>query len=46
MKFTLNNGEDTLSSSSFLSNKAKNKIAEKATKDIGKNTCCPSLTIK
>ena len=46
MKFALDNGEESVSSSSFLSNKVKARLSNTVTKDISKHSCCPSLTLK
>ena len=45
MKFALDAGEDSISSN-FLNNSVGKKLTSKVNKETGKNSCCPSLTLK
>ena len=45
MKFALDNGDDSIGSS-ILNNSIGKKLTQKVNKESGKDSCCPSLTLK
>lgn len=46
MHFALDNGEDSISSNALIGKNLEKQISGRVNKETGKDSCCPSLTLK